>query len=68
MKLGDVISCDNSGEVISKEFWNDGDEILYTCSIKSIQSNYANFPTEKRTDIGDVLISRNGRPYIHYIT
>lgn len=58
------INSSNAGEVIDKEWWNTGDEILYTCSREPLKSNYDTFPNWKRTRNGDILLTRNGTPYI----
>jgi type I restriction-modification system DNA methylase subunit/restriction endonuclease S subunit len=64
--LGDLIINSNSGEVISKDFWNKGNQILYTCGQEWVYSNFNNFPKNKLTSDGDLLLSRNGTPYIKY--
>jgi type I restriction-modification system DNA methylase subunit/restriction endonuclease S subunit len=59
----------NGGEVINKSYWYQGNETLYTCSQNPILCNYLDFPKNKYTNNGDLLLSRNGSggPYIHYI-
>ena len=64
--LGDLIINSNSGEVISKDFWNKGNQILYTCGQEWVYSDFNNFPKNKLTSDGDLLLSRNGTPYIKY--
>lgn len=66
--LGDVCEFQNSGEVINKSYWNKGNNILYSCNKTNMMCNYTIFPEEKIAIEGDLLISRNGNPYIHYIT
>lgn len=65
-KLGEIIINSNSGEVISKDYWNKGNQILYTCGHEWVYSDFINFPKNKLTKIGDLLLSRNGTPYIKY--
>lgn len=65
--LGDVCEFQNSGEVINKSYWNKGNNILYSCNKNNMLCDYTNFPEEKIATEGDLLISRNGNPYIHYI-
>jgi type I restriction-modification system DNA methylase subunit len=67
-KLGEILKSNNGGEVISKEYWNKGDKILYTCCQNYIDTNYDNFPKEKLTKNGDILLPRNGSgtPYAKY--
>ena len=64
-KLKWLVKKSNAGEVIDKSYWGDGKEILYTCSRNKIQSDYKNFPVWKRTREDDLLLTRNGTPYIH---
>lgn len=63
-KLKNLIIESNSGEVIDRSYWDLGDEILYSCSKETILSNYSNFPDEKRTVEGDLLLTRNATPYV----
>jgi len=60
IKLGDIIIYDNSGEVISREYFNIGNKILYTCSNNYINSNYDKFPKNKLTEEKDLILPRNG--------
>ena len=55
----------NAGEVIDKSYWGDGKEVLFTCAKHPVQSDYADFPDRKRTRINDLLLTRNGTPYVH---
>lgn len=68
ISLGEVCEFQNSGEVINKSYWNKGNNILYSCNKTNMMCNYTIFPEEKIAIEGDLLISRNGNPYIHYIT
>lgn len=60
VKLGDVLISDNSGEIISKEYFNKGNKILWSCSNESIFTNYDNFPEKKLTNETDLILPRNG--------
>lgn len=53
-----------AGEVIDKSYWNDGNELLYTCQQTPMKSNFDNFPDRKRTGDRDLLLTRNATPYI----
>ena len=55
----------NAGEVIPKEFWGSGKELLYTCQKTPEKSTFKDFPASKKTEKGDLLLTRNGTPYIH---
>ena len=63
-KLKYLFSESIAGEVIDKSYWNDGNEILYTCQKTPMYSNYPNFPERKRTRNNDLLLTRNATPYI----
>ena len=54
----------NSGEVIDKQWWNDGYEILYTCQKTPMLSSFSSFPKWKRTKTNDLLLTRNATPYV----
>jgi len=66
VKLGDIITSNNGGEIIDKEYFNKGTKILWTCSNENIYTNYENFPNNKLTTINDLLLPRNGSqiPYV----
>lgn len=64
VQFGKMIESDNSGEVIPKEFWNEGNELLYTCQKTPMLSNYQSFNERRRTKEGDLLLTRNGTPYV----
>jgi type I restriction enzyme, S subunit len=64
-KLARVVRSSNAGEVIDKGWWGRGREVLYTCARNRLQSDYALFPIGKRTTGNDLLLTRNGTPYIH---
>jgi len=65
MKLARVVRGSNAGEVIDKGWWGRGQEILYTCARNRLKSDYAAFPAWKRTAANDLLLTRNGTPYVH---
>ena len=65
VKLKWLITQSNAGEVIDKSHWGSGTETLYTCSREPLQTDFADFPLKKRTEKGDLLLTRNGTPYIH---
>ncbi|RHW20306.1 restriction endonuclease subunit S [Pseudomonas jilinensis] len=64
-RLPYVIFENNAGEVIDKNFWGDGSELLYTCAKQPLLSDYKDFPDRKRTGANDLLLTRNGTPYVH---
>ncbi|MCF6751174.1 restriction endonuclease subunit S [Stutzerimonas degradans] len=64
-RLPYVIFENNAGEVIDKNFWGDGSELLYTCAKQPLLSDYKDFPARKRTGANDLLLTRNGTPYVH---
>ena len=64
-RLARVVRASNAGEVIDKGWWGHGTEVLYTCARQAVQSEYASFPLAKRTTGLDLLLTRNGTPYIH---
>ena len=55
----------NAGEVIDKTYWGSSSEILYTCALNPLECDYENFPDRKRTTSNDLLLTRNGTPYVH---
>lgn len=58
----------NVGESIDKQFWSilDTDTPFYTAGILPIHSTYKNFPIWKYVSKNDLLLSRNGTPYVYY--
>lgn len=58
-------SNSNAGEVIDKSYWHDGNELLYTCQKTPMKSSFSEFPARKRTTSNDLLLTRNGTPYVH---
>ncbi|MCX6030892.1 MAG: N-6 DNA methylase [Chloroflexi bacterium] len=63
--LSDITVYSKAGEVIDRGYWEKGEELLYTCADKPICSDYPNFPPNKRTVEGDILLARNGYGYAH---
>jgi type I restriction enzyme, S subunit len=64
-RLSHVVHSSNAGEVIDKGWWGKGAEILYTCAREPMHSDFATFPDWKRTTGEDLLLTRNGTPYVH---
>jgi type I restriction enzyme S subunit len=58
----------NAGEVIDKSHWGEGDELLYTCKRTPMRSSYNGFSDLRRTSTTDLLLTRNGTPYVHLPT
>ena len=57
----------NTGEAIDKEYW-ESDACLnafYTAGLTPIRTGYSNFPTWKETGENDLLLARNGTPYVY---
>ena len=57
----------NTGEGIDKNFWSNEptDRLFYTAGINPIRTNYEDFPEWKYTSENDLLLARNGTPYIY---
>ena len=57
----------NVGEAIGKNFWSDdtNDSVFYTAQILPIRTNYNGFPKWKYTQHNDLLLARNGTPYVY---
>lgn len=60
-----IVTRTNAGEVIDKSHWGGSQELLYTCAIDPLPSDFPNFPDTKRTTDDDLLLTRNGTPYVH---
>lgn len=58
----------NTGVAIDKEYWSDDerDPVFYTAGLKAIRTNYTGFPEWKYTKESDLLLARNGTPYVYY--
>ena len=57
----------NTGESIDKNFWSDEltDRPFYTAGLNPIRTNYDGFPEWKYTSENDLLLARNGTPYVY---
>lgn len=57
----------NVGEGIDKDYWSDNnqDSLFYTAGAVPIHTNYLEFPSWKYTNPGDLLLARNGTPYVY---
>lgn len=57
----------NVGEAIDKTYWSNNieDNIFYTAGLEPIRTNYDRFPDWKITRHNDLLMSRNGTPYVY---
>ena len=57
----------NTGEGIDKEYWSadEADTVFYTAGIEPIRTNYKDFPVWKYTKDNDLLLARNGTPYVY---
>ena len=57
----------NVGESIDKEYCteNTSDTLFYTAGIKPIYTSYKDFPEWKYVKEKDLLLSRNGTPYVY---
>ena len=60
-------SCSNVGVALDKNYWseNNNDDVFYTAGEKHIYSSFASFPSDKYTTEHDLLLSRNGTPYVY---
>lgn len=58
----------NTGEAIDKEYWSDDekDTVFYTAGLLPIYTSYHDFPEWKYTNGNDLLLARNGTPYVYY--
>lgn len=57
----------NTGEAIDKEYWESdaGLNAFYTAGLTPIRTGYSNFPTWKEARENDLLLARNGTPYVY---
>ena len=57
----------NVGESIDKEYCTDNssDTLFYTAGLKPIYTTYDDFPAWKYVNSSDLLLARNGTPYVH---
>ncbi len=58
----------NTGESIDKQYWTneDGNQYFYTAGLEPIHSSYQDFPKWKYTKDNDILLARNGTPYVYF--
>ena len=58
----------NTGEAIGKEYWTEEetDMFFYTAGLVPIRTNYKDFPIWKYTGENDLLMARNGTPYVYF--
>ena len=58
----------NTGESIDKEYWSaeENDKLFYTAGLVPIRTNYTDFPDWKYTKGNDILLARNGTPYVYF--
>ncbi len=58
----------NTGEGLDKEFWStdENDIVFYTAGLEPIRTSYKEFPKWKYTQDNDLLLARNGTPYVYY--
>lgn len=63
-RFKNIIIDSIAGEIIDKSYWNDGEELLYTCQKTPMNSCYQGFPMRKRTHGNCLLLTRNATPYI----
>ena len=57
----------NTGEAIDKAFWSENSQDIpfYTAGLEPIYTTYQDFPTTKYTRENDILLARNGTPYVY---
>jgi len=60
-----LVNSTNAGEVIDRSYWGGDSELLYTCALEPLACDYSAFPEWKRTSERDLLLTRNGTPYVH---
>lgn len=58
----------NTGEAIDKDYWSDSDNdrVFYTAGLVPIRTDYTDFPEWKYTTSDDILLARNGTPYVYF--
>ena len=58
----------NVGNSIDKDYWTseENDTVFYTAGLYPIHTSYKDFPTEKYTTQNDILLARNGTPYVYF--
>ena len=60
-----MVRATHAGEVIDQSWWGDGEETLFTCARDPVRSNFEHFPSDRRTTGDEILLTRNGTPYVH---
>ena len=58
----------NTGEAIDKKYWSDDEDsrLFYTAGLVPIRTDYTDFPLWKYTTADDLLLARNGTPYVYF--
>ena len=58
----------NTGESIDKDYWStdEKDDVFYTAGLTPIRTTYKDFPPWKYTQKNDILLARNGTPYVYF--
>lgn len=58
----------NTGEAIDKQLWSadESDTVFYTAGLTPIRTKYSDFPEWKYTRENDILLARNGTPYVYF--
>lgn len=66
-RFKDVYNKSNVGESIDKEYCTDNetDYLFYTAGIIPIHTDFKEFPQWKYTNRNDLLLARNGTPYVY---
>ena len=66
-RFKDVYNKSNVGESIDKEYFtdNEADCFFYTAGIVPIHTDFGEFPQWKYTNRNDLLLARNGTPYVY---
>lgn len=66
-RFKDVYNKSNVGESIDKEYCtdNEADYLFYTAGVIPIHTDFEEFPQWKYTNRNDLLLARNGTPYVY---
>lgn len=67
MRLKFAFGNSNVGESVDKELYSSDENgyIFYTAGAKPVKTSYTEFPMWKYTTDNDILLARNGTPYIY---
>lgn len=67
MRLKFAFGSSNVGESIDKDLYSEAVEgyIFYTAGANPVKTSYLNFPGWKYTTKNDILLARNGTPYVY---